>query len=348
MSLAFLRSGPQIIVVGPPRPAEPRGKTKDGRDDAIMALDAETKAFLAQLAAGGGRRVYEMTPDEARAFGETLRALYGAGPDMARTEHVAVRTATGTLPARVLVPHGDVRGVLVWYHGGGWVLGSIEETDTLGRKLAERTGCAVVLVGYRLAPEHRFPTAVEDAYAALQWAHANLERLAGRSAKLIIGGDSAGGNLTAVVAIRARDLNGPPIAVQVLVYPATDTDFDRPSYLAEENQLALSRANVLWFWNHYAPDAGDRRTSVAAPLRTKDLSRLPVTVILTAEHDVLRDEGEAYAQALVGAGVPVTFRRFRGQMHLFFTLVNVLPGAARGLEFVGQAIDSAFEPADYG
>src|SRR5215213_5057344 len=253
----------------------------------------------------------------------SFAAMAGPGPKMSRSEDRTVMSADGhPIPIRVLVPQQGARGVIVWLHGGGWVIGTIDEFDTLARKLAERTSCAVVLVDYRLAPEHPYPTAVDDCYAALEWTAGRLEELTGQSdVPLIVAGDSAGANLSAVMALRARDRNGPKIALQVLIYPVTDADFDRPSYHDPDNQLILTRDAMVWFWDHYAPDAARRTEPDASPLRATDLSGLPPAVVVTAEHDVLRDEGEAYAQRLREAGVPVDLRRHEGQTHGFFTIL---------------------------
>ncbi|MFG2072411.1 alpha/beta hydrolase [Nonomuraea maritima] len=299
-----------------------------------MSLDDATTQFLKQLAEAGGRPLHESSPEEARAMGVVLRELYGPGPEMAHVEDVGIASGDGgTFPARVLTPAGDPRGVIVYYHGGGWVIGAIDEFDTLARKLADLTGCTVVLPGYRLAPEHRFPTAVEDAHAALHWTAARHPGL-----PIVVAGDSAGGNLSAVVARRARDEGGPAIALQVLVYPVTDCDLDNASYSDPENQLMLTRDTMIWFWDHYLPDPDARAHPDASPLRAADLSGLPPAVVLTAEHDVLRDEGEAYAERLRAAGVPVESERFPGQMHAFFTLVNVLPASARAIDTVAAAV----------
>ena len=228
--------------------------------------------------------------------------------------------------------------MIVYYHGGGWVLGALDQFDALARRLAERTGCAVVLVDYRLAPEHRYPTAVEDALTALHWTAANLEEIAGSAVPLIVAGDSAGGCLAAVVAQRSREA-GPEIALQVLVYPVTDCDLDRASYLEPENQLLVSRDTMAWFWDHYAPDPSVRTSPDASPLRARTLAGLPPAVVLTAEYDVLRDEGEAYAQRLAQDGVRVEHERFDGQMHGFFMLGDILPSSAAGIDFVARAID---------
>ncbi len=302
-----------------------------------MTLDKATRTLMEQLAAGGGKALHEGTPEEARALGPALAALAGPAPAMGRVEEHRVSAPGGEVPLRVLVPEQPARGVIVYYHGGGWVIGSIDEFDTLARKLAERTSCAVVLVDYRLAPEHRYPVAVDDSYAALEWVGAHVREIIGKDGPLIVAGDSAGGNLAAVMAIRARDRKGPKISLQVLIYPVTDADFQRPSYLDPENQLLLTRDGMIWFWEHYLPDAARRSEPDASPLHATDLSGLPPAIVLTAEHDVLRDEGEAYAARLSAAGVTVDLKRYPGQMHAFFSLL-MLPGSERGFQQVVKAV----------
>jgi acetyl esterase len=317
-----------------------------------MALDQATTALLEQLAASGPP-LHELTPAEARGVMAAMRGEQAPGPDMASVRDTRVRASGGFVPVRVLVPVEPPRGVIVYYHGGGWVIGGLADFDKLGRQLARRTGCAVLLVDYRLAPEYRFPTAVDDAWAALRWADEHRAELTGASgregnrAPLIVAGDSAGGNLSAIMALRARAAGGPPIALQVLVYPVTDCDLESTSYRDPANQLMVSRESMAWFWDHYAPDPEARLHPDASPLRSASFAGLPPAVILTAEHDVLRDEGELYATRLVKAGVPVRHRRFPGQMHGFFTMVDALPGAAAGLEYVAAAVDEhlAGEPA---
>jgi acetyl esterase len=303
-----------------------------------MALDEATAALLAQLADTGTKPMHELTPAEARGLAAALRGQAPPGPDMARVQNARARVAGGVVPVRVLVPGERPRGVIVYYHGGGWVLGGIDDADLLGRELAQRTGCAVVLPGYRLAPEYRYPTAVEDSLAAVRWTADHLIDIAGAPVPLIVAGDSAGGNLAAVVALRAR-LAGPAIAAQVLVYPVTDADFSTTSYQDPANDLLLTRESMAWFWDHYAPDPAARLHPDASPLRAPNLSGLPPAIVVTAEHDVLRDEGELYATRLLKAGVPVTLRRFAGQMHGFFTMTGVLPGSADALEFVAATLD---------
>lgn len=290
------------------------------------------------MAAGGGKALHEMTPEEARALGAQMASMAGPAPRMARVEEHTVSVAGGAVPVRVLVPLEPPRGVIVYYHGGGWVIGAIDEFDTMARKLAERTSSAVVLVDYRLAPEHRYPVAVDDSYAALEWVGAHMKEIAGSTdVPLVVAGDSAGGNLAAVMALRARDRKGPAIDLQVLIYPVTDADFERPSYVDPENQLLLTRDAMIWFWDHYAPEAKRRTEPDASPIRAKDLSGLPPAVVLTAEHDPLRDEGEAYAARLAEAGVAVDLKRYAGQTHAFFTLL-MLPGSELGFQQVVKAV----------
>jgi acetyl esterase len=303
-----------------------------------MALDQATAALLEEMAASGLKPLHELTPAEARDRMAALRGEEAPGPEMASVRDTRVRASGGFVPVRVLSPGARPRGVIVYYHGGGWVIGSLADYDKLGRLLARRTGCTVILVDYRLAPEYRYPTAVDDSWAVLRWSDEHRADLAGAGAPLIVAGDSAGGNLSAIMAQRARAADGPAIALQVLVYPVTDCDLESTSYRDPANQLMLSRQSMVWFWDHYVPDPEARLHPDASPLRNPDLLRLPPAVILTAEHDVLRDEGELYATRLMKAGVPVRHRRFAGQMHGFFTRVDLLPGAADALDYVTAAI----------
>jgi acetyl esterase len=305
-----------------------------------MALDEATTALLTQLAESGTKPLHEMTPAEARALTAALGDMYGPGPEVHRATDTSAPAPDGyAIPLRVLVPHERPRGVIVYYHGGGWVIGALPEFETLGRTLAVRTGCAVVLVDYRMAPENRYPAAADDSWIALRWIDTHLEEIAGARVPLVVAGDSAGGNLATITAIKARDAGGPPIAMQVLVYPVTDCDLDNATYVDPQNQLLLTRESMIWFWNHYAPLLTARQNVDACPAKAADLSGLPPAVVLTAEHDVLRQEGEAYADALRAAGVEVRSKRFAGQMHGFFTMVNVLPGSAEGIEYVAEAVD---------
>lgn len=311
-----------------------------------MALDAATQGFLSGMAEAAGadaKPMWEMTPAEARAAGAGLKDLYGPGPDMLRTEdHTLTGHDGGSFRVRVLVPVQDPTAVILYLHGGGWVLEDIDGFDTLGRQLAAKSGAAVVLAEYRKAPEHPFPTPVEDSWAALQWTDANLVQIAGVRVPLYLGGDSAGGNLSAVTALRARDAGAPELAGQILVYPVVDADLTRASYLEPENQSFLTTDFMHWFWNHYLPAPQDRLHPEAAPLRAESLADLPPALVITAEHDVLRDEGEDYVARLRQAGVPVEHHRWPGQMHAFFSMVNVLPASAEVMELIaGKVRDGA-------
>lgn len=306
-----------------------------------MAIDDATSSFLAALPAG--RPLREMTVDEVRAMHTAMTELYGPGPEMAAVEDHMVPSFDGVpVCCRLLVPEGSVDGLVIFLHGGGWVMGGLDDVDTLARELASRSRSAVLLVDYRLAPEHPYPTPVEDCWAALVWADRQVEELLGRRVPIVVGGDSAGGNLAAVLAQRAR-ANQIDLALQVLIYPVLDSDFDTPTYLDDDNQLIVDREGMEWFWDHYAPEASRTEPS-ASPARASDLSGLAPAVIVLAEHDVLRDEGERYADALRAAGGDVDLRVFEGQMHLFFTLVNVLPASGEAIDHVAQRISRVVSP----
>lgn len=305
-----------------------------------VSVHPQAQQLLDGKAASGAPPLWEQSPDEARAEVEANSAIIGAGPQMASVQDIVIPGQAGPIPARVYSPGASSPGVIVYYHGGGWVVGSLDSWDASVRKLAAASGCDVVSVDYRLAPEHVFPAAVDDSYDALIWVAAHLAT--GRP--VVIAGDSAGGNLATVCALRARDLNGPALAMQLLVYPVTDSDLDRKSYHQYDgSELILNRGDMVWFWNHYAPDPAARANPYASPLRAPDLSGLPPAYIITAEHDPLREEGFAYADRLRAARVPVEHRHFGSQIHAFFTFVNVLDDADKAVTEAGAAIKAAVE-----
>ncbi|MBV7495065.1 alpha/beta hydrolase [Pseudomonas sp. PDM24] len=306
-----------------------------------MPLDSHSAALAELFAKARVTPLNEMTALQVREGASKLRAMYGQGPEMGNVHDVLVHSGGATIEARLLVPRATPKALMVYFHGGGWVTGHIDDFDTLGRKLAERTGCAVLLVNYRLAPEARFPAAIDDGMNALQWAAAQGRELLGSDSllPLIVAGDSAGGNIAAVVTRRARDKGQPHIAAQVLLYPVTDADFERPSYLDPNLQPLLTGEMMRWYWDHYLPDAAQRQHPDASPLQVNDVRGLPPTLLITAEYDPLRDEGEAYAARLVDAGVPMQFERYPGQFHGFVSFVNVLPGSAAAIEHIGRFID---------
>jgi acetyl esterase len=234
------------------------------------------------------------------------------------------------IPVRVYWPSTDgaVRPAVVYYHGGGWVIGGLDTHDNAARLLANATDAVVVFVDYRLAPEARFPVAAEDCYAGLLWTVANAGSLGVDPARLAVAGDSAGGNLAAVVALMARDRRGPSIAFQLLVYPCTDMDPPRWSSMTEnKNGYFLTTDSMVWFYDQYAPEVADRTHPYASPLHATDLSGLPPAFVITAEFDPLRDEGEAYAARLIEAGVPTDVQRYDGMIHGFFGMTAMFEQA---------------------
>jgi acetyl esterase len=290
------------------------------------------------IAESGAPPLYELTPEQARAIPAALTEMIGPGPEVAAVRDISIPGPGGEIGARVYEPTSDPPATVVYYHGGGWVFGTLDDWDAICRALAVESGCRVVSVDYRLAPEHRFPAAADDAYAAFVWVSENL---AGGK-PVVVAGDSAGGNLSAVTALRARDRGGPPIALQVLVYPVTDHDFTRSSYVEHgDSGFLLGTKEMQWFWDHYAPDEKDRSNPDATPLHAADFTGLPPAYVLIAEYDPLRDEGLAYAEQLEAAGVPVTVSRYDDQCHVFFTLVNLMESANQAVAEVGQAIRKA-------
>lgn len=297
-----------------------------------MALDGATRAYLERSGALSAPRPYEAGPQLARA-GMTARQLSDPPAPMVSRAHDTTLDPDGaSIALRWLVPDADpVPAVVVYYHGGGWVLGDLTGFEGTARRLAVATGCELVMVGYRLAPEHPFPAAVDDAWRALRAVHDARPRQ-----RIIVAGDSAGGNLAAAVALRAKAA-GITLAGQVLIYPVVDADFGRRSYRDAHNQLLLDAATMRWFWDQYLPDESARRHPDASPLHAADHRGLAPAIVLTAEHDVLVDEGEAYAEALRTAGVRVIHRRFDGQMHGFIGM-PLLPGSERALAFIGESV----------
>ena len=281
-----------------------------------MPLQPEVQLLLGGLAGAGGPPLEELTALQARELFDTMStALPTLAPEVPTTS-ASVPGPAGDIPVRVYDPPGSSPSgpTLVWYHGGGWVIGNLATADPTCRYLAAGSGMRVVSVDYRLAPEHRYPAAAEDAYAALVAVAAG--HLGGEPSLVAIGGDSAGGNLTAVVALMARDRGGPRAAFQLLVYPVTDAGMDLASYTDNAEGYFLTAASMAWFWDQYAP-GDDRYDAYASPLRAASHGDLPPALVITAEFDPLRDEGEAFAKALEGSGVPVKVRRFDGQIHGF-------------------------------
>ena len=308
-----------------------------------MPLEPASQAFLAELAAAGMPPIEDWTPSIVRLGDPVLAGLTGAGPEVGAVHDLRLAARDGDFRVRVLEPAAASRATIVYFHGGGWVGGDIDlQYDHVGRDLANTTGSTVVLVNYRKAPEHPFPTAIDDSWLALHWAAG----LAPAGTPLLVAGDSAGGNIAAVLTQRARDEAGPRIDGQVLIYPVTDCDFTRPSYVDPENQLFLDRETMIWYWNHYLPDEKARAQPAASPLRAESLAGLPPALVYVAEYDPLHDEGVAYADALRAAGVPVVLEEAKGQMHGFFQMANILPGYDEGLRLVAGYVTDLLSADD--
>jgi acetyl esterase len=297
-----------------------------------VVLDPDAAAVFKAFQ-DAGRPAYEtLSPPEARDYYMQARLVSNPEPpELQSAEPFAIPASHGAIPARIYTPKilrrkDGLAPCLVFFHGGGWVIGNLDTHDVVCRKLAHEGELIVISVDYRLAPEHRFPAAVDDAIAAVQWIAANAGQLGIDSSRLMVGGDSAGGNLAAVVSLAARDNAGPAIAGQVLVYPATEFSRKHPSHREPETSILLTHSVIGWFTNHYMGDA-DISDWHASPARAKTLAGLPPAYVLTAGADPLRDEGDEYAARLKDAGVPVAYKHFPGQFHGFFTMGKLLKQA---------------------
>jgi acetyl esterase len=304
-------------------------------------LDPQAQALLDQMPA---------LPDFGDIPLELIRSGMEAQNTLAPGDVIPVRKVedrtvpgpAGDIPIRVYWPEGEGPfPVLVFFHGGGFVLCSLETHDGQCRALANRAGCVVVSVDYRLAPEHPFPAAPEDCYAVTEWVAAHAARLDADPARLAVAGDSAGGNLAAVVALMARDRSGPALRFQLLVYPVTNHDFETLSYRENAEGYFLTTNTMKWFWGHYLADVADGSNPYASPLRAEDLSGLPPGFCITAGYDPLRDEGEAYAERLRAAGVSCPTERFPGMFHGFFGMQALLDEADRAVTLAAGALRKA-------
>ena len=269
---------------------------------------------------------------DARAYYRDRRAVtQPAPPEVAQVRELQASGPHGAIPLRSYRPLGSapdaVLPALVYYHGGGWVIGDLDTHDTLCRELANGAGCAVIAVDYRLGPEHRFPAAVDDCIAATRWVRAHATELHVDASRLAVGGDSAGGNLAAVVALAARDSGDLPIAFQLLIYPATDAHRSHPSHTENGEGYLLTRDTMTYFSDHYLPDRRDYDDWRASPLLREDLAKLPPALVLTAGFDPLRDEGKAYAERLTAAGNRASCVCFERQIHGFILMGKVLDEA---------------------
>ena len=287
-----------------------------------MPLDPQVQTLLDQMAALNAPPINTLTPELVRiGIKMQLENAEGEPESVAQVVNRTIPGPTGEIPIRIYTPAGsEPFPALVFFHGGGWVICDLDTHDNLCRRLCNGADCIVVSVDYRLAPEHKFPAAPEDCYAATQWVARHAAEINAIPDKIAIGGDSAGGNLTAVVAQMVRDQAGPRLALQLLIYPATDFTFDGPSIHENAKDYFLTIDDMNWFMNYYLNSDADKKNPLASPLQSANLRGLPAALVITAEYDPLRDEGEAYGKRLKEAGVPVTISRYNGVIHGFLSL----------------------------
>ena len=315
-----------------------------------MPLHAQCKAVLDQIASQGGRPMEEMTPAEVREDrarnAEGFAALAGPAQAVARVEDRSIPGPGGPIPVRVYWPELRNRlPVYVYFHGGGWVFGNIDAVDRPCRAMANAARCIVVNVEYRLAPESKYPAAAEDAFSVIRYVADHAAEFEADPDRMAVGGDSAGGNLAAVACLMARERGGPRLSFQLLIYPVTDYDDNRPSMQEYAEEHLLTRSLMGWFWGHYVATPEEARHPNASPLNATSLAGLPPAMVITAECDPIRDQGEAYAWKLREDGVPVTLRRYEGAIHAFFQMAAVIDSAREAQADAAGALREAFSRA---
>ena len=308
-------------------------------DPIVQALvnNSKTQGPTPSMAEGG--------VDLARANYAVMSRAGGESPPLASVVDREIPGPAGTIPVRIYTPEADeAEGgslpVVVYYHGGGWTIGSVEGHDPVTRRLAHEAGAIVVSVDYRLAPENPFPAAVDDAFAALTWVAANAATFGGDPARIAVAGDSAGGNLSAVVTLMAREAGGPSLAHQVLIYPSVDARGGYPSHEENAEGPFLTKESMEWFFEQYAP--ADRTDWRVSPIAAPDLANLPPALVITAQFDPLRDEGAAYAAALRDAGNEVVLHNYETMPHVFVQMWGVLGAAKECFTEIGETLRKAF------
>jgi len=308
-----------------------------------MPLDPQAQRVIEAVTQLNLKPLESSTPEEARESLRIRTEALGPFESVAAVADHRVPVKGGEITVRVYSPGGHgPHPALVFYHGGGWVIGDLYTHDGFCRSLTNAARCVVVSVDYRLAPEFKYPVAVEDSYAALVWVVANAARLGIDPRRVAVGGDSAGGNLAAVVALVAKERGGPPLVHQVLIVPVTDYDFGTPSYRENATGYLLTREGMRWFWAHYLAREAQGLERYASPLRAPNLAGLPPALVITAEYDPLRDEGEAYAARLRDAGVAVTLTRYPGMIHGFVRMTRILDQARTALSEIAGSLQKAF------
>ena len=311
-------------------------------------LDPQARALIDLMVQKAVPPVHTLEPAEARRFYRDRRAFTQPdAPVLASVDSLSVPGPAGELPLRLYRPLPGVLPVLVYFHGGGWTIGDLDTHDVLCRQLALAGACAVVSVDYRLAPEQRFPAAVEDCLAATRWVHSQGAALQLDTQRLAVGGDSAGGNLAAVVALMLRDAGEPAPVLQLLIYPATDQRAVAPSHTSNAQGYLLTADSIAYYRRQYIEQAWQWTDWRASPLLAADLTRLPPALVLTAGFDPMRDEGRQYADALSAAGNAVRYVCFERQVHGFITMSRVIDEAWSAIDLCGGALRRAFLTAHF-
>jgi acetyl esterase len=312
-----------------------------------VPLDPQLQAMRDQRERDNVPPLYTMSLTEARAADlASIRDSGGAPEPVYEVADLKITGPGGELPLRLYRPASErPLPALLYFFGGGWVLGTIDTADGVSRSLANSTGALVAVVGYRLAPEHPFPAAVDDCYAAVRWVAEHSGEIGADPARLAVGGDSAGGNLAAGVALRAR-ADGPALAGQLLVYPNTDQLADDESMRAADDPFLFNRHSVAWYRQHYLASPGDAASPLASPLRAESLAGLPPALVITAEYDPLRDQGEAYARRLADDGVQVELSRFPGMAHGFFTMAGTVDASRAAIAQAASELRAWFGTGD--
>jgi len=304
-----------------------------------MPLDANVELFLQAVQQQERPSLRDVGLEEARQGIVLMHALCTPPGELARYEQRTVPGPGGDIPVRIYSQATEAAlPVVVFFHGGGWTIGDVASYDTLCRKLAVATGLTVISVDYRLAPEHVFPAAAEDCFAATKWIAEHGGELGVDGSRLAVAGDSAGGNLAAVTSILARDRGGPTISFQLMIYPVIDGTMSFPSYKENAEGYLLTADDMAWFYEQYVPPDVDRKNAMLSPLYAPDLSGLPPALVITAEYDPLRDEGEAYADALQQAGVEARASRYDGMVHGFVPIDGVVPTATQAIDEAAAAL----------
>ena len=305
-----------------------------------MPLDPQARAVMDQVAALGLPPTHTVSPQEARANAKSRPRPIG--PGVAKVEDREIPGPDSQVPVRIYIPNGDGPfPCLVWFHGG-WVVGDLDSADSTARHLTVGAGCVVVSIDYRLAPETKFPGPAEDCYAATSWVFENASGLGILADRIAVGGDSSGGNLAAAVCLMIKDRGGPNLAMQLLVYPVTDWSFKTDSYVDNAEGYQLTKDTMIWYWDQYVSHDGDAQDPYAAPLKAPDLGGLPSALVITAEFDPLRDEGEAYANRLKNAGVPTSCTRYPGMIHGFFGMSAALDKGKDAISEASAALMASF------